>query len=96
MKEYWYIFLAAILCVVFSKQIDNLFAKAIKDSKKRAVLYGVIGGIMLALIGFFIYGALNSITQGFHTVILSILPLTLFVIGIIAGKCFSKARQRNN
>ena len=54
MREYWYIFLAAILCAVFSKQIDNLLSKAIKDSKKRAVLYCVIGAVMLAVIGFFI------------------------------------------
>jgi len=49
MREYWYIFLAAILCAVFSKQIDNLLSKAIKDSKKRAVLYCVIGAVMLAV-----------------------------------------------
>ena len=94
MKEYWYIFLAAILCAVFSKQIDSLLAKAIKDNKKRAVLYCVIGAVMLAVIGFFIYEALNTISQGFHTVILAMLPFSLFVIGIIAGKCLGKARQR--
>ena len=94
MKEYWYIFLAAILCAVLSKQIDNLLAKAIKDGKKRAVLYCVIGAVMLAVIGFFIYEALNTISQGFHTVILAMLPFSLFVIGIVVGKCFGKARQR--
>ena len=94
MKEYWYIFLAAILCAVFSKQIDNLLAKVIKDGKKRAVLYCVVGAAMLAVIGFFIYEALNTISQGFHTVILAMLPFSLFVIGIVAGKCFGKARQR--
>lgn len=94
MKEYWYIFLAAILCAVFSKQIDNLLAKAIKNSKKRVVLYCVIGAEMLAIIGFFIYEALNTISQGFHTVILAILPFFLFMIGIVAGKSFGKARQR--
>ena len=94
MKEYWYIFLAAILCAVFSKQIDSLLARAIKDSKKRTVLYCVVGAVMLVVIGFFIYEALNTISQGLHTVILAILPFSLFVIGIIAGKCFGKARQK--
>lgn len=94
MKGYWYIFLAAILCAVFSKQIDSLLAKVIKDSKKRAVLYCVVGAVMLAVIGFFIYEALNTISQGLHTVILAILPISLFVIGIIFGKCFGKARQK--
>lgn len=93
MKEYWYIFLA-ILCAVFSKQIDILLSKAIKDSKKRAVLYCVIGAVVLAVIGFFIYEALNTISQGIHTVLLAMLPFSLFVIGIVAGKCFGKARQR--
>lgn len=35
MKEYWYIFLAAILCAIFSKQIDNFVARAIKDNKNK-------------------------------------------------------------
>ena len=39
MKEYWYIFVFAIMCAVFSKQIDKAFARAIKDSKKRAAVY---------------------------------------------------------
>ena len=95
MKKYWYIFLAAILCAVFSKQIDSLLARVIKDSKKRAVLYCVVGAVVLAVIGFFIYVALYAKSQGFlHTVILAMLPFSLFVIGIIAGKCFGKARQK--
>ena len=94
MKKYWYIFLAAILCAVFSKQIDSLLARVIKDSKKRAVLYCVVGAAALAVIGFFIYETLNAKSQGLHTVILAMLPFSLFVIGIIAGKCFGKARQK--
>ena len=67
----------------------------IVDSKKtEAVLYCVVGAVMLAVIGFFIYEALNTISQGFHTVILAMLPFSLFAIGIVAGKCFGKTRQR--
>ena len=84
------------MCAVFSKQIDNLLSKAVKDNRKRAVLYCVIGAVMLTLVGFFIYEALNTISQGFHTVIVAMLPNSLFLIGIIVGKCFGKARQRND
>ena len=94
MKEYWYIFLIAILCAIFSKQIDNLVAKVIKDGKKRVIIYCVFCVIMLTVNCFLIYGALNTITKGFHTVILAALPILLFVIGIVVGKGFKRFRQK--
>lgn len=93
MKGYWYFFLAAILCAIFSKQIDNFVARAIKDNKKRAVLYCIIGVVMLALIGLLIYQALSGITQNGYIIVFSILPLFLFGLGIVFGKCFGKNRR---
>lgn len=94
MTQYWYIFLLAILCALFSKQIDRAMERVIQDSKKRAVLYCIVGGVMLAIIGFFLYGALDSIMQNNHAVFLAIVPLSLFLVGIVAGIWFAKARQR--
>lgn len=94
MTQYWYIFLLAILCALFSKQIDRTMARAIKDSKKRAVLYCIVGGVMLAVIGFFLYGALGCIMQNNHAALLAIVPLSLFLVGIVSGTWFAKARQR--
>lgn len=96
MKEQWYILLAAILCAIFSKQIDYLVARTIKDSKKRAVLYCVSGAITLALIGLLIYQAWNGITRNEYIIILSILPLLLFGIGIIFVKYYGKKRRSNS
>ena len=94
MKEYWYIFLLAILCGLFSKQIDRTMEKVIKDSKKRAVMYCAVGGIMLAVIGVFLYGALGSIMQSNHAALLALVPLFLFLVGIVAEIWFAKARQQ--
>lgn len=94
MKQYWYIFLLAILCGLFSKQIDRAMEKVIKDSKKRAVLYCVVGCVMLAVIGFFLYGTLGRIMQSNNAALLALVPLSLFLVGIVAGIWFAKARQR--
>ena len=94
MKQYWYIFLFAILCAVFSKQIDIVISKANKDSKKRAVLYCIVGGVALAVIGYLIYGAVQPFMQGHNAIALAIAPVSLFAVGIIAGICFAKARKK--
>lgn len=94
MKQYWYIFLLAIFCGLFSKQIDRAMERVIIDSKKRALLYYIVGGVMLAVIGFFLYGALGRIMQSNNAALLAIVPLSLFLVGVVAGIWFAKARQR--
>ena len=93
MKEYWYIFVFAIMCAVFSKQIDKAFARAIKDSKKRAAVYCVAGAVFLGIIGFFIYKAVNVISGDFAILIASA-PCVLFVVAAILGFMFVKQRQK--
>ena len=61
MKEYWYIFLIAIFCAIFSKQIDSVMARVIKGKKNRIVFYCVFCAVMLGIIGFLIYGALSRV-----------------------------------
>lgn len=96
MTQYWYIFLLAILCALFSKQIDRAMERVIKDSKKRAVLYCVVGGVMLAVIAFFLYGSLGQIMQSNHAALLALIPLSLFLVGIVAGICFTKVRKKRH
>lgn len=93
MKGYWYFFFAAILCAIFSKQIDNFVARAIEDNKKRAVLYCIIGAVMLALIGLLIYQTLSGIIESGYIIIFSILPLFLFGMGIVLVRYFGKNRR---
>ena len=61
MKDYWYIFLIAIFCAIFSKQIDNVMARVIKGKKNRIVFYCVFCAVMLCIIGFLIYRALSRV-----------------------------------
>ncbi len=61
MKDYWYIFLIAIFCAIFSKQIDAIMARVIKGKRKRIVFYCVFCAIMLSIISFLIYGALSRV-----------------------------------
>lgn len=86
MIEYWYIFLIAIICAIFSNQIDCLLGKAIKNRKSQNILYGVVCCIMLAIIGFLIYGALAGTAYGNFTLPLVLGLSILFLIGIIVGK----------
>lgn len=58
---YWYIFLIAIFCAIFSKQIDNVMARVIKGKRNRIVFYGVFCAVMLGIICFLIYGALSRV-----------------------------------
>ena len=61
MKEYWYIFLIAIFCAIFSKQIDAIMARVIKNKRNRVVFYCVFCAVMLGIICFLIYGALSRV-----------------------------------
>ena len=61
MKEYWYIFLIAIFCAIFSKQIDAIMARVIKNKRNRVVFYYVFCTVMLGIICFLIYGALSRV-----------------------------------
>ena len=61
MKDSWYIFLIAILCAIFSKQIDAIVAHVIRSGKRRAVFYCGFCAVMLGIIGFLIYEALSSV-----------------------------------
>ena len=61
MKDYWYIFLIAIFCAIFSKQIDDIMVRIIKGKSNRVVFYCVFCAVMLCIIGFLIYGALSRV-----------------------------------
>ena len=60
MKEYWFIFLIAILCAIFSKQIDSMISRIIKKKKIRIVFYVVFCSVMLAVIVFILYSVLRT------------------------------------
>ena len=60
MKEYWFIFLIAILCAIFSKQIDSMISRIIKKKKIRIVFYVVFCSVMLAIIVFILYSVLRT------------------------------------
>ena len=60
MKEYWFIFLIAILCAIFSKQIDSMMSRIIKNKKIRIVFYVVFCSVMLAVIVFILYSVLRT------------------------------------
>ena len=60
MKEYWFIFLIAILCAIFSKQIDSMMSRIIKNKKIRIVFYVVFCSVMLAVIVFSLYSVLRT------------------------------------
>ena len=60
MKEYWFIFLIAILCAIFSKHIDSIMSRIIKNRKIRTVFYIVFCSIMLAVIVFILYSVLRT------------------------------------
>ena len=93
MIEYWYIFLIAIICAIFSTQIDSILGKAIKNRKARNVLYGVVCCIMLAIIGVLIYSALAGTAYGSFTLPLVLGLSLLFLIGIIVGKSCAKHQR---
>ena len=61
MKDYWHIFLIAIFCAIFSKQIDNVMAPVIKGKRNRIVFYCVFCAVMLVIICFLICGALGRV-----------------------------------
>ena len=58
MKEYWFIFLIAILCAIFSKQIDSIMSRIIK--KNRTIFYIVFCSVMLAVIVFILYSVFRT------------------------------------
>ena len=60
MKEYWFIFLIAIFCAIFSKQIDSMMSRIIKNKKIRIVFYFVFCFVMLAVIVFILYSVLRT------------------------------------
>lgn len=60
MKEYWFIFLIAILCAIFSKQINSMIFRIIKKKKIRIVFYVVFCSVMLAVIVFILYSVLRT------------------------------------
>ena len=60
MKEYWFIFLMAILCAIFSKQIDSIMSRIIKNKKIRTVFYVVFFSVLLAVIVFVLYSVLRT------------------------------------
>ena len=61
MKNYWYLFLAAIFCALFSKQIDALMVHIIKEKRKRVIFFHVFCVSMLLMIGLLLYHALHHI-----------------------------------
>ena len=92
--DYWYILIIAIVCALFSSQIDSLLGDVIKSRKARNVLYGVVSCIMLAIIGVLIYSALSGTAYGSSNLFLVLGLSFLFVIGIIVGKlCVGRHRK---
>ena len=92
--DYWYILIIAIVCALFSSQIDSLLGDVIKSRKARNVLYGVVSCIMLAIIGVLIYSALSGTAYGSSNLFLVLGLSFLFVIGIIIGKlCVGRHRK---
>ena len=61
MKEYWYLFLAALLCALFSKPIDAFMVRVIKNERNRKIFFGVFCIVMLLIIGLLLYDALHHI-----------------------------------
>ncbi len=93
MKEYWWIFALAILCAVFSKQIDRTLAKLITDSRKRAVVYCVVGAVALAVIGVFIYKA-TAVYAGGWSVAIAIAPVSIFIVAAVIGLIYGRSRNK--
>lgn len=93
MREYWWIFVGAVLCAIFSKQIDRVFERFVKDSKKRAVWYCITGVVCLAVMGIFVYMAWSE-TIGNVALLIAFIPVGLFIIGVTVGILVGKARQR--
>ena len=97
MKYFWWIFAFAILCAIFSKQIDKALTKYISDCKKRAVVYCVVGAVALAVIGVLIYKATAVYADGWP-IVLVIAPAFIFifaaVIGLLYGRIQSQKRKR--
>ena len=60
MKEYWFIFLIAILCAIFSKQIDSIVSRIIKNKKNRTIFYIAFCSVMLAVIVFILYSVFRT------------------------------------
>lgn len=58
MKDLWYLLFIAILCALFSKQMDAMMTRVIKDPRNRVVFLCVFCSVMLVIIGFLIDGAL--------------------------------------
>ncbi len=92
MREYWWIFVGAVLCCIFSKQLDRAFEKVVKDSKKRAIWYCVTGAICLSVLGIFIYKAWSE-TIGSMAFLIAIGPVGLFLIALAIGVACGKAKQ---
>ena len=60
MKEYWFMFLIAILCAIFSKQIDSIMSRIIKSKKNRTIFYIAFCSVMLAVIVFILYSVFRT------------------------------------
>ena len=60
MKAYWFIFLIAILCAIFSKQIDSIMSRIIKNKKNRTIFYIFFCSVMLAVIVFILYSVFRT------------------------------------
>lgn len=55
MKSYRILFFLGIFCAIFSKQIDTIIARAIKNERNRAIFKGVLFAVLLGIIGVLIW-----------------------------------------
>jgi len=55
MKSYRILFFLGIFCAIFSKQIDTIIARAIKNERNRAIFKGVLFAVLLGIIGILIW-----------------------------------------
>ena len=97
MKGYWYFFLAAILCAIFSKQIDNFVEKAIKDkSKENAGMKKIhIARLLLIIAALAIGGGLGyMLLVGFEPIKITVFVVSIVILGNVFYQIDKKIRNK--
>ena len=79
MKDYWYIFLIAIFCAIFSKQIDAIMARVIKGKRNRIVFYCVFF-VLQSIVWISSEVSLNFLTA---FVVSTALPIWVLIIKLV-------------
>ncbi len=93
MKDFLWIFVLAIVCGIFSKQIDAILRRYIADDKKLAIAYCITGIFFLSVFGLLIYQAASEFA-GRWAVALAIGPVTVFIIAVGVGMLATHVRNK--